>query len=170
MSAPYSHNDSRMDSRPDARSALSENRLPAPSGMPGWEHFAHAADIGVRGCGHDADAAFAQAAIALIAVIADPQTIEAREAINIECRAPDLELLLVDWLNALIYEIATRHMLFCAFDVHIVGHHLHAAVWGERIDTARHQPVVEVKGATYTELRVAELAPDQWIAQCVVDV
>ncbi|HEY9199480.1 MAG TPA: archease [Gammaproteobacteria bacterium] len=148
----------------------SENRFPAPSSMPRWEHFAHAADIGVRGYGHDVDEAFAQAALAMIAVIADPQRIEAHEAFSIECRAPDLEFLLVDWLNALVYEIATRHMLFCAFDVHILGHHLHATVWGERIDIARHLPVVEVKGATFTELRVAEFAPDQWIAQCIVDV
>ena len=136
----------------------------------GWEHFAHAADVGVRGYGRDPGEAFAQTALAMMAVIANPQQIEAREAIRIECRAPDLELLLVDWLNELIYEIATRHMLFCAFDVHLLGHHLQATVWGERLDPARHQPAVELKGATYTELRVAEQRPDLWVAQCVVDV
>jgi len=35
---------------------------------------------------------------------------------------------------------------------------------------ARHQPTVEVKGATYTELKVAQDALGQWVAQCVVDV
>ncbi|HWS02470.1 MAG TPA: archease [Gammaproteobacteria bacterium] len=137
---------------------------------PSWEHFAHQADIGVRGYGHCPEEAFNQTALALIAVITDPRCIEPHETLTLECRAPDLELLLVDWLNALIFEIATRHMLFCAFDVSIKGHHLHATAWGETIDPARHQPAVEVKGATLTELHVEAIEEDLWMAQCVVDV
>jgi len=144
--------------------------LVTPPHAPSWEHFAHQADIGVRGYGHCPAEAFNQAALALIAVITDPRCIEPHETLTLECRAPDLELLLVDWLNALIYEIATRHLLFCAFDVSINGHHLHATAWGETIDPARHQPAVEVKGATFTELHVEAIEEDLWMAQCVVDV
>ena len=144
--------------------------LGTPPHAPSWEHFAHQADIGVRGYGHCPEEAFNQTALALIAVITDPRCIEPHETLTLECRAPDLELLLVDWLNALIFEIATRHMLFCAFDVSIKGHHLHATAWGETIDPARHQPAVEVKGATFTELHVRAIEPDLWMAQCVVDV
>ncbi len=108
--------------------------LGTPPHAPSWEHFAHQADIGVRGYGHCPEEAFNQTALALIAVITDPRCIEPHETLTLECRAPDLELLLVDWLNALIYEIATRHLLFCAFDVSINGHHLHATAWGETID------------------------------------
>lgn len=138
--------------------------------IPSWEHFSHQADIGVRGYGHCPAEAFNQAALAMIAVITDPRSIQPHETITLECRAPDLELLLVDWLNALIYEIATRHVLFCAFDVHINGHHLHATAWGETIDPVRHQPAVEIKGATFTELCVQAIDTDRWLAQCVVDV
>lgn len=145
------------------------NALPQPT-VPRWEHFAHQADIGVRGYGRTPEEAFAQTALALTAVITEPQRIEAHSAVTLECRAPDLELLLVDWLNALIFEMATRHQLFCAFDVHIHGHHLHATVWGETLEVWRHQPVVEAKGATFTALRVAEVEPDVWMAQCVIDV
>lgn len=141
--------------------------VPAP---PCWEHFAHAADIGVRGYGRTPEEAFAQAALAMTAVITDPQRIEAHETVTLECRAPDLELLLTDWLNALVFMMATRHLLFCGFDVRITGHHLHATAWGEPLDAERHQPAVEVKGATFTELRVACLGPELWLAQCVVDV
>jgi SHS2 domain-containing protein len=147
-------------------------QLPPPpeSRPPCWEHFAHAADIGVRGYGRTPDEAFAQAALAMMAVITDPQRIEAHETVTLECRAPDLELLLADWLNALVFTMATRHLLFCGFDVQISGHHLHATAWGEPLDALRHQPAVEVKGATFTELRVACLGPELWLAQCVVDV
>lgn len=161
---------STVEPRVQARHRATESPSMALPTPPGWEHFAHGADIGVRGYGHDIAEAFAQTALSMSAAIADPRCIEAREAISVECRAPDAELLLVDWLNALIHEIANRHMLFCAFDVHLLGHHLHATVWGERLDFARHRPAMETKAATFTELRVAELAPDVWLAQCVVDV
>jgi tRNA nucleotidyltransferase (CCA-adding enzyme) len=78
-------------------------------------------------------------------------------------------MLLVDWLNALIYEMATRKWLFGRFSVRIEGNRLHGQVWGEPVDIARHQPAVEIKGATYTSLRVAQ-EDRVWIAQTVVDV
>jgi SHS2 domain-containing protein len=135
-----------------------------------WEHFPHDADIGIRGYGDCAAEAFAQAALALSAVITDPATIAPQTAVDITVNAPDQELLLVDWLNALVYEMAVHHRLFSRFDVAIEGTALQARAWGEAVDPARHQPAVEVKGATYTELRVARLADGTWLAQCVVDV
>lgn len=135
-----------------------------------WEHFHHEADIGVRGRGRSPAMAFEAAALALIAVITDPDTVECREHVSIECEAPDLELLLVDWLNALVYEMATRRMLFQQFRVELDGYRLHASACGEPIDVSRHQPAAEVKGATYTQLAVCEDRPGEWRAQCVVDV
>ncbi len=64
-----------------------------------------------------ASEAFEQAALALTAVVADPARVGANSAIEIRCEAPDDELLLADWLNALVYEMATRGMLFGRFDV-----------------------------------------------------
>jgi SHS2 domain-containing protein len=135
-----------------------------------WEHFAHEADIGVRGLGATLEQAFAQAALALTAVITDPAAVVPRESIRLSCEAPDAELLLVDWLNTLIYEMATRNMLFARFDVHVEGERLEAQVWGEKLDAMRHLPAVEVKGATYTALKVARRPDGNWLAQCVVDV
>jgi SHS2 domain-containing protein len=135
-----------------------------------WTHFEHGADIGVRGCGATLATAFAQTARALTAVITEPDKVAAKEAIQLSCAAPDDELLLTDWLNALIYEMATRHMLFSRFDVTIEDHHLLAMVWGEPVDITRHSPAVEIKGATYTALAVTQDAQGQWCAQCVVDV
>ena len=136
---------------------------------PRWEHFAHEADMGVRGYGATKAAAFEQAALAMTAVITEPERIDAHEKISIECEAPDDELLLVDWLNAIVYEMATRKMLFARFEVRIEDGRLSANAWGEKTNVARHSPAVEVKGATYTELHVAQ-ENGQWMAQTVVDV
>jgi len=137
--------------------------------MP-WEHFPHGADIGVRGIGSTEREAFEQAALALTAVVADPAGVTPLEAVAIRCEAPDDELLLADWLNAIVYEMATRGALFGRFAVKLDRHRLEATAWGEPVDRARHRPAVEVKGATYTALAVEQRADGAWIAQCVVDV
>jgi SHS2 domain-containing protein len=136
----------------------------------GWEHFPHEADVGIRGFGSTREEAFEQAALALTAVITDPALVDTIEAVELTCRAPDDELLLVDWLNALIYETATRKLLFGRFEVHITEHRLTARAWGEPIAPEKHRPAVEIKGATYTALRVARDSDGGWVAQCVVDV
>lgn len=136
---------------------------------PHWEHYPHQADMGVRGFGATEAEAFEQAALALTAVVTDPAAVEPREAIAIHCEGPDDELLFAEWLNSLIYEMATRRMLFSRYAVRLDGTRLEAEAWGERIDAARHRPAVEIKGATYTTLRVAQV-DGGWMAQTVVDV
>ncbi len=134
----------------------------------GWEHFPHDADVGVRGFGATPAEAFEQAALALTAVVTRAP-IEPLSRVEVRCEAPDLELLFVDWLNAIIYEMAVRRMLFAHFDVRIEGTGLAATLWGEPVEVARHAPACEPKGATYTALRVAREG-ESWSAACVVDV
>jgi len=135
-----------------------------------WEHLFYGADIGVRGTGASKEEAFEQAALALTAVITDPQAVAPSEVVEVSCEAPDDELLFVDWLNVLIYEMATRQMLFGRFEVHLEGSRLRARAWGETVDVAKHQPAVEVKGATYIDLQVKQDSNGTWLAQYVVDV
>ncbi|MCI0663113.1 MAG: archease [Acidobacteria bacterium] len=135
-----------------------------------WEHFSHDADIGIRGIGATKEEAFEQVAIALTAVITDPHCVAAQEEIEVDCEAPDDELLLVEWLNALIYQMAIGRMLFSRFEVRVDGIHLNGKAWGEEVNVSRHNPAVEIKGATYTQLKVERDETATWLAQCVVDV
>ena len=140
-----------------------------PMNNAGWEHFEHKADIGVRGFGSTLSEAFEQAALAMSAVITEPASLQADTAVSINCEASDYDILLYDWLNALIYEMATRKLLFGQFDVNIENGVLSAKALGETIDAERHQPTVEIKGATFTELAVCR-QNGLWVAQCVIDV
>jgi SHS2 domain-containing protein len=79
--------------------------------------FPHGADIGVRGTGRTRAAAFAQVATALAAAVVDPATVIPSQGISIACEAPDDRLRLYDWLNAVIYEMAVRGMVFRRFEV-----------------------------------------------------
>jgi len=134
-----------------------------------WAHFSHDADIGVVGIGPTKEEAFRQAALALTAVITDPSRVRPEQPVPVFCQAPSDDLLLVEWLNALVYEMAVRTMLFGDFAVEIDGGELRATAYGEPVDRVRHEPAVEIKGATLTALHVAE-NPDGWRVQCVVDV
>ena len=138
--------------------------------MGHWEHFPHEADMGVRGIGASMGEAFAQAAVALTAVITDPAKINCQETVTLTASDPDPELLFVDFLNAIILEMAKHRMLFGRFQVTINGERVTATAQGETIDMVRHQPAVEIKGATYTALAVKQLDDGTWMAQCVVDV
>ncbi len=70
--------------------------------------FTTSPDIGVRGSGYTLAEAFEQAALAMTAVIVEPDTVAGSETIELNVSAPDEELLLTEWLNALIYEMATQ--------------------------------------------------------------
>jgi SHS2 domain-containing protein len=145
-------------------------QYPGRQPKTGWQHFEHVADVGVRGFGTSMAEAFEQAALALTAVISSLDTVQRRETVTIDCEAPNAEFLLADWLNAIVFEMATRHLLFSAFKVDIHENHLSGKAHGEAIDTARHQPAAEVKGATLSELLVTQTPDGHWLAQCILDV
>ena len=136
---------------------------------PGWEDFPHGAAVGVRGWGATAEQAFEQAALALTGVLTDAN-VESQTAVEVECEAANVEVLLVEWLNAIIYEMAVRDMIFGAFKVSINGSHLHGTMWGEPVDQTKHMPACAPKGATFTSLRVAQDPDGSWSAACIIDV
>lgn len=135
-----------------------------------WEHFHHQADIGIRGVGPTLEKAFEEAAMALMAVICSPSKVTAKHCVEISCHAEERDLLFFDWINALVYEMDVRRMLFSQFEVHIDDGVLKAHAWGEPADPDRHEAAVEVKAATFMELKVFQSPQGQWTAQCVVDV
>lgn len=137
----------------------------------GHETFHHGADIGVRGRGSTLAEALAEVGVALTEVVTDSATVVPREAVSLELSRPsDDELLLLDWVNALIYESTTRGMLFARIEVTLDDDRLRAVLLGEPVDVARHRPAVEVKAATFAELAVVRTSERGWMVQCVVDV
>jgi SHS2 domain-containing protein len=141
-----------------------------PVDPPAFEHFSHDADIGVRGRGVSMGEAFGRAAQALTAVVTEIESVRERMSVEIRCEPAEPEILLFDWLNAVIFEMATRRVLFSRYEVAVDDGGLTARAFGEPVDVARHHPAVEVKGATMTGLRVAREKDGTWVAECVVDV
>ncbi|MHC4521632.1 MAG: archease [Planctomycetota bacterium] len=135
-----------------------------------WEHYSHPADMGVRGFGRTREEAFAQAALAMTAIVVDPARIACRQAVEVVCEDDDDEMLFWHWLSAVLFEMGLRRMVFGRFKVQAIEGGLKATAWGEEVDKGRHEPAVEVKAATFAELKVDRDKDGTWMAQCVVDV
>ncbi len=134
-----------------------------------WEHFDHGADIGICGYGRSMAEAFAECGLALTAIVTPPEQVELRRRISVSCVGNDPELLLYDWINLVIREMSTRHMVFGRYEVTFLSGHLKADLYGEPVDIARHTPCVEPKGATFTGLSVRK-SNGLWTARSVIDV
>lgn len=147
----------------------SAQRRPERGAAIQYETFEHEADIGIRGSGSSIEEAFEAAALALYSVIINPEKVEQKQTRTVSVTAPDRELLLVEWLNSLLSLSDRERMVFSRFSVVVTDLSLTGTAWGEKLDRARHQPNVEVKGATYHLLAVAE-ENGIYTAQCVVDV
>ena len=123
--------------------------VPSATSRAGWEHFPHDADVGVRGFGATPAQAFEQAALALTAVVTRAQ-VEPLSLVEVRCEAPDLELLFVEWLNAIIYEMAVRRMLFGRFDVTDRGHEARRRRCGASRSMSRGMPLLANRRARPT--------------------
>lgn len=139
--------------------------------MAYWEHFPHGSDIGIRGVGNTLSESFAMAAHALTALMANPVKISPQETVREEIVSDSLDLLFYDWINQLVYETATKKFIFNGFDLTVTQDppRLSGVLKGEKIDHLKHDLGTEVKGATFTELKVQHV-DNTWTCQCVVDV
>jgi SHS2 domain-containing protein len=115
----------------------------------------HTADVAIVVRGHDVGQAFANAGRALLSLVTDPDCVAEVEERDIELAAPDLESLLVAWLNELVYLFDAENLLLSGFDIRQVSDTgLTATARGERVDKTRHQLKLGVKAATHHMLEI----------------
>lgn len=137
-----------------------------------YETFEHKADVGVRGKGRTIEEAFSEAAKAMFSIECNLKKVKPIKKIKISCSAQNIEELFVEWLNTLLAQASLLDMLFSEFEVEIKKRNsefvLEGFAIGEKIKK-EHELGIEVKAATYSELKVFE-EKGEWIAQCIVDV
>jgi SHS2 domain-containing protein len=140
--------------------------------MP-YEFLDHEADIGIRSTGNTLEGAFEDGAKAMFAVMVDLETVEPHQKIEIEVEATDIAALFVEWLNELLAQSDIEGIVFSKFEIMSIESRentylLRGWAYGERRDSEKHILRTEVKGATYSGLKVWE--NQQYHAQCVLDV
>lgn len=141
-----------------------------------YETFPHEADVGIRGKGSSIEKAFEEAAKALFDVEVDVKKVKAAKKIIVMASASNVEELFVEWLNVLLAQASLHYMVFSQFKVKITKENdqtfqLKGYAKGENLNVKRHNIKDEVKGATYSQLKVyQDKKSKKWIAQCIVDV
>ena len=137
----------------------------------GFTLFEHTADVGVRAWGASEEAVFEEAAKGMFSLVCDPQSVGSLETLLVEVEAPasDHELLLVAWLNELLYLFEARRVLFSGFRVLELGEStVRAEVAGEPLGP-HHRVCGGVKAATYHGLKLAR-SDDGWEGEVILDV
>ena len=125
--------------------------------MKRFELIEHTADLGLVACGGTLAEAFANAAYGMFSIIAGLEAVGEAESRRVEVSGDDLEGLLFEWLNSLLYLFDVAMIIFKRFDiVELDGHRLKAVCYGEKYDPSRHQLKTGVKSATYHMLEVDE--------------
>ena len=138
--------------------------------MP-FAFFDHTGDVGVRLTGRTLDDLFRAAAEAFTTTLTDPGSVERRQTVTLTLEAPALDLLLVDWLNEILYRFEVGQFLVGDAEVQVNGTaaRLHGTLSGEVFDASRHRIKVLVKAITYHALEVREGAGG-WHATVVFDI
>ena len=127
--------------------------------MP-YEFFDHTGDIGVRVRAATVSDLFADAAAALTATLVDPSTVLGRAREWVALSAPSLELLLVDWLNDLVFRFDVDEFVTARVTPRIEHQQdewkLEATIEGEQLEPARHRVKLLIKGVTYHQLEIVK--------------
>ena len=135
-----------------------------------FEIIDHVADVGIVAYGKDAKELFSNAALALFSLITEPESIEEKLQLDLEVSSEDMDSLLVEWLNELIYLFDVERVLFNRFDIRsLTRNELDATCYGEGIDSIKHKIKLGVKAATYHMLKL-EQNGDGYKAQIILDI
>lgn len=125
---------------------------PLSSGRGSWEELDHTADLALRVWAPDYASLFTTAAQGMFSLLADLCAIERTECRRVSLTAPDIETLLIDWLNELLYFGETGPLsAYADFDFDILtSSHLEATVVGGPVSEYRGY----IKAATFHNLEV----------------
>jgi SHS2 domain-containing protein len=120
-----------------------------------FEIINHTADIGIVVYGTDINQVFANAALGLFTLMADLDNLKEDIKRQIELSAEDVEVLLIEWLNELIYISEVEHIIFKRVEINELSNtKLKATCYGEKIKPSQHRLKREIKAATYHMLQI----------------
>jgi len=130
-----------------------------------FEEIDHTADRAIRAHGSTVAELFAHAALGMFSLMTDPEEVAPEKEYLIELEALDLETLLVNWLNELLFLRETEKVLFKEFDIlELTSTRLLARARGSLGQPTK----AVVKAATFHHLAI-ESHPDGYEATVVFD-
>jgi len=141
---------------------------------PPWEALEHTSDLELLIRGSSEEELFANAALALLGEIVEPQSVRPMRRRRLRLKAQSTQERFLDWLRELLYLVMVRGFVVCrAEKVRLArrgGEYiLDAVVSGEKLDERRHRLLHEVKTVTYQDFSYGR-ERGFWQARVVFDV
>ena len=141
--------------------------------MPRYEFLPHTGDIKFRAYGRSLEAAFAHAALAVTAVITNPETIEPVLEKTIRIESEDEHALLYDFLEQFLILLDSEDFLLHAVkSLQIVKEnsmfHLDAEIIGDT-DLTKYRTETHIKAVTYQEMEIKKEGGG-YMLQVVLDI
>jgi SHS2 domain-containing protein len=140
---------------------------------PSYKFIDHTADVLFQAQGNNLNELFEQCAIALEDTQVDIKLIKPKENIIIEGKNKDIERLLFDFLDDLIFYKDSKLLIFSKFNISIrkenAEYILTCKAHGEKLNHEKHDPKVDVKAITMHLFEVKKIK-DGWQAKVLVDI
>jgi SHS2 domain-containing protein len=136
--------------------------------MP-FEELEHTADVRIRVRGAGLEELFSEAARALSHVIFGGAARDRGIRHHFSLEAEDLESLLAEFLSELLFLLDAEGIAFSGVEVELGEEELFAVVHGEPVDPDRHREGTEVKGISYSGLKIIKHA-EGYVVDILLDV
>lgn len=119
----------------------------------------HATDAFIEVTASNLEEAFLTAANAVIETTLDRKTVKEKEEWPIIVQGKDLNYLLFNWLEAIIYQLITDGFAIKRIELDLKKneeYEISATSYGEPIDLKKHNFKVEIKAPTFHEMKILE--------------
>lgn len=138
----------------------------------GFRFLEHTSDAYVEAYGPTLGDAFAEAARGMFEVMVDTSRVEPRIEEEVELEADSLEVLLVSWLEELLYKFDAEGKVYSEFDVEVAEgevYRLKARVRGEEYSPEKHMPKTDIKAVTYGMMEISK-GEEGWKLRVLFDI
>jgi SHS2 domain-containing protein len=122
-----------------------------------FKPLAHPSDVGIIAFGKNQKEIFENAAFGMFSLIGDLGQVEPRQTFQVKAAGDDLESLLINWLNELLFYQDSKKVLMKEFKISkLTDKIVEAKAFGEKIDLDKHLVYKSVKAATYNQLQISK--------------
>ena len=138
--------------------------------MEKYRFLEHTADALFEAFGENFEVLLINSAEAMCSVMYDLEKVEPKKKILVKIQGKNREELLHNFLDAVLFEIQSKGMIFRCFRVlSISKQYAEIQLRGEEIDRERHELKSDIKAVTWHGFSIRE-EEDKWIAKVLVDV
>jgi SHS2 domain-containing protein len=140
---------------------------------PAYTFIDHTADVLFKAEAPTLGQLFEQCALALEETQVDITKVEEKQTLKITGENENIERLLFDFLDDLVFYKDSELLIFSRFEIKIEQKadkfHLVCKAYGDKLDHSKHDPKVDVKAITMHLFEVKEIE-DGWSAQVLIDI